>query len=162
VSVKGPDQDLARWLDGRFLLRSNRPATKLLAEAVLSAYADRLAPSADAFVRSRLGELAEDGAIDTFVRNLRALLLAPPVPGRVVTLRGAGSIARRVQDPLAELVKVEPRSIGVGQYQHDLDTKRLEAALDAVVEDAVAAVGADVNTASPALLQRVPGVGPAL
>ena len=79
-----------------------------------------------------------------------------------VTLRGAVSIARRTQDPLAELVKIEPRALGVGQYQHDLPAALLDAALAGVVEDAVSAVGVDVNTASAALLSYVPGVGPAL
>ena len=75
-----------------------------------------------------------------------------------VNLRSAVSIARRLQDPLAELVKIEPKAIGVGQYQHDMPEKQLEAALDAVVEDCVNAVGVDVNTASPSLLRRVSGL----
>jgi uncharacterized protein len=79
-----------------------------------------------------------------------------------VSLRGAVSIARRLQDPLAELVKIEPKSIGVGQYQHDVTAAKLDRSLDAVVEDCVNAVGVDVNTASPALLSRVAGVGPLL
>ncbi len=77
-----------------------------------------------------------------------------------VNLRSAVSIARRLQDPLAELVKIEPKAIGVGQYQHDMPEKKLEAALDAVVEDCVNAVGVDVNTASPSLLRRVSGLTP--
>lgn len=276
VSINGPQEELVRWLSGRNGLGVNRPASPLVREAVESAYTERLAASADAFVRTRMSEIAEEGAIETFVKNLRSLLLAAPLPGRVVlgfdpgfangcklavvdatgkvlgtgtiyphpprqreaeargqleklvrdhgvqlvaigngtaarestrfvrtvfpaaaggqraavevavvsevgasvysaselakaelpgmdvVLRGAVSIARRVQDPLAELVKVEPRSLGVGQYQHDLDEKRLEAALDAVVEDAVSAVGADANTASPELLRRIAGVGPGL
>ncbi|HNU05099.1 MAG TPA: Tex family protein [Anaerolineae bacterium] len=79
-----------------------------------------------------------------------------------VSMRGAVSIARRLQDPLAELVKIDAKSIGVGLYQHDVDQKKLAATLDAVVEDAVNAVGVDVNTASPALLQYVAGIGPKL
>ena len=79
-----------------------------------------------------------------------------------VTLRGAASIARRLQDPLAELVKIDPKSIGVGQYQHDLSEQKLGRSLDAVVEDCVNAVGVDVNTASAKLLARVSGVGEAL
>jgi uncharacterized protein len=79
-----------------------------------------------------------------------------------VSLRGAVSIARRLQDPLAELVKIDPKSIGVGQYQHDVTAAKLDRSLDAVVEDCVNAVGVDVNTASPALLSRVAGVGPLL
>ncbi|MGA1795954.1 MAG: Tex family protein [bacterium] len=79
-----------------------------------------------------------------------------------VTIRGAISIARRLQDPLAELVKIEPKSIGVGQYQHDVDQKMLQDALDAVVESGVNFVGVDVNTASASLLQYVSGIGPRL
>ncbi|KUM37028.1 Tex family protein [Arthrobacter sp. EPSL27] len=89
-------------------------------------------------------------------------LAAAELPGMDVSLRGAVSIARRLQDPLAELVKIEPKSIGVGQYQHDVTSAKLDRSLDAVVEDCVNAVGVDVNTASPALLSRVAGVGPLL
>jgi uncharacterized protein len=89
-------------------------------------------------------------------------LAAKEFPGLDVSLRGAVSIARRLQDPLAELVKIEPKAIGVGQYQHDVDQHRLARSLDAVVEDAVNAVGVDLNTASAALLARVSGVGPTL
>ncbi|MBJ6134284.1 RNA-binding transcriptional accessory protein [Ochrobactrum sp. Q0168] len=84
---------------------------------------------------------------------------ASEFPQLDVSLRGAVSIARRLQDPLAELVKIEPKSIGVGQYQHDVDQLRLARALDAVVEDAVNAVGVDLNTASASLLARVSGLG---
>ena len=87
---------------------------------------------------------------------------ASEFPGLDVSLRGAVSIARRLQDPLAELVKIEPKSIGVGQYQHDVDQYRLARALDAVVEDAVNAVGVDLNTASAPLLARVSGLGASL
>jgi uncharacterized protein len=80
------------------------------------------------------------------------------LPDMDVSMRGAVSIARRLQDPLAELVKIDPRSIGVGLYQHDVDQKRLSAALDAVVESVVNYVGVDVNTASPALLGYVAGL----
>ncbi|MCA4133961.1 Tex family protein [Arthrobacter sp. M4] len=89
-------------------------------------------------------------------------LAAAELPGMDVSLRGAVSIARRLQDPLAELVKIEPKSIGVGQYQHDVTASKLDRSLDAVVEDCVNAVGVDLNTASPALLSRVAGVGPLL
>ncbi|WP_461189274.1 Tex family protein [Arthrobacter sp. Z4-13] len=89
-------------------------------------------------------------------------LAAAELPGIDVSLRGAVSIARRLQDPLAELVKIDPKSIGVGQYQHDVTASKLDRSLDAVVEDCVNAVGVDVNTASPALLSRVAGVGPLL
>ncbi len=87
---------------------------------------------------------------------------AAEFPQLDVSLRGAVSIARRLQDPLAELVKIEPKSIGVGQYQHDVDQTRLARALDAVVEDAVNAVGVDLNTASASLLARVSGLGASL
>ncbi|TGQ52884.1 RNA-binding transcriptional accessory protein [Mesorhizobium sp. M1C.F.Ca.ET.193.01.1.1] len=87
---------------------------------------------------------------------------AAEFPGLDVSLRGAVSIARRLQDPLAELVKIEPKSIGVGQYQHDVDQYRLGRSLEAVVEDAVNAVGVDLNTASAPLLARVSGLGPSL
>src|SRR6201984_275471 len=84
------------------------------------------------------------------------------LPGLDVSLRGAVSIARRLQDPLAELVKIDPQSIGVGQYQHDLSEHKLSRSLDAVVEDCVNAVGVDVNTASTPLLSRVSGIGEGL
>ncbi len=80
------------------------------------------------------------------------------LPDLDVSMRGAVSIARRLQDPLSELVKIDPQSIGVGLYQHDVDQKRLGAALDVVVESAVNHVGVDLNTASPALLQYVSGI----
>lgn len=84
------------------------------------------------------------------------------LPQLDVSMRGAVSIARRVLDPLAELVKIDPKAIGVGLYQHDVDQKRLAETLDAVVESAVNTVGADLNTASPALLRYVAGIGPKL
>ena len=84
------------------------------------------------------------------------------LPDLDVTLRGAVSIARRVQDPLAELVKIEPRSIGVGMYQHDLEEKELDQALAGTIESVVNQVGVDLNTASPALLAHVAGIGPKL
>lgn len=84
------------------------------------------------------------------------------LPDLDVTLRGAVSIARRALDPLAELVKIDPKSIGVGLYQHDVDQKALTAALDATVESVVNRVGVDLNTASPALLAHVAGIGPKL
>ncbi|WP_326701066.1 RNA-binding transcriptional accessory protein [Streptomyces sp. NBC_01754] len=84
------------------------------------------------------------------------------LPDMDVSLRGAVSIARRLQDPLAELVKIDPKSIGVGQYQHDLSEVKLSRSLDAVVEDCVNGVGVDVNTASAPLLSRVSGIGATL
>jgi uncharacterized protein len=89
-------------------------------------------------------------------------LAAREFPDLDVSLRGAVSIARRLQDPLAELVKIEPKSIGVGQYQHDVDQHRLGKSLDAVIEDVVNAVGVDLNMASAPLLAHVSGLGPGL
>jgi uncharacterized protein len=89
-------------------------------------------------------------------------LASREMPGLDVSLRGAVSIARRLQDPLAELVKIDPKSIGVGQYQHDVSQTKLARSLDAVVEDCVNAVGVDVNTASPALLARISGLSASL
>ena len=85
-------------------------------------------------------------------------LAARELPGVDVSLRGGVSIARRLQDPLAELVKIDPKSIGVGQYQHDVSQVKLARSLENVVEDCVNAVGVDLNTASPALLARVSGL----
>jgi len=84
------------------------------------------------------------------------------LPDMDVSLRGAVSIARRVQDPLAELVKIDPKSLGVGMYQHDVSQTELEEALDAVVENVVNRVGVALNSASPTLLTRVAGIGPSL
>jgi uncharacterized protein len=83
-------------------------------------------------------------------------------PDLDLTVRGAVSIGRRLMDPLAELVKIDPKSIGVGQYQHDVDQPALRRALDEVVQSCVGAVGAEANTASPDLLRAVPGIGPAV
>ena len=89
-------------------------------------------------------------------------LAAEEFPQFDVNLRSAVSIARRLQDPLAELVKIDPKAIGVGQYQHDMPQKELDASLNAVVEDCVNAVGVDLNTASPSLLTRVAGLNGAI
>ena len=89
-------------------------------------------------------------------------LAVAELPGLDVSLRGAVSIARRLQDPLAELVKIDPKSIGVGQYQHDVDQRRLKKRLDDIVMSAVNRVGVEVNTASIALLASVSGIGPVL
>lgn len=89
-------------------------------------------------------------------------LASAELPDLDVSIRGAVSIARRLQDPLAELVKIDPKSIGVGQYQHDVDQRQLSSRLDAIVEDCVNAVGVEVNTASEALLARVSGLSTAV
>ncbi|PID82679.1 MAG: RNA-binding transcriptional accessory protein [Clostridiales bacterium] len=91
-----------------------------------------------------------------------SVLGAEEFPSLDVSLRSAVSIARRLQDPLAELVKIDPKSIGVGQYQHDMPQKRLSEVLSAVVEDSVNSVGVDANTASASLLSYVAGIGPML
>lgn len=91
-----------------------------------------------------------------------SILAAQEFPDIDVSIRGAISIARRVQDPLAELVKIEPKAIGVGQYQHDLNQTRLANSLDVVTEDCVNAVGVDINTASVPLLTKVSGLNPAI
>ncbi|WP_267277921.1 Tex family protein [Arthrobacter sp. CDRTa11] len=129
---------------------ASRETDKLAAELI------KLLPAADRKPQKLV--VSEAGAS---VYSASALASAE-LPGMDVSLRGAVSIARRLQDPLAELVKIDPKSIGVGQYQHDVTAVKLDRSLDAVVEDCVNAVGVDVNTASPALLSRVAGVGPLL
>lgn len=122
----------------------------------------------EALAADLLGDLPEPRPTKVVVSEAGASVYsasataAAEFPELDVSLRGAVSIARRLQDPLAELVKIEPKSIGVGQYQHDVDQYRLARALDAVVEDAVNAVGVDLNTASAPLLARVSGVGDAV
>ncbi len=122
----------------------------------------------DRLVSAMLGDMAPPKPIKVVVSEAGASVYsaseraAAEFPNLDVSLRGAVSIARRLQDPLAELVKIDPKSIGVGQYQHDVDQARLAKALDAVVEDAVNAVGVDLNTASASLLARVSGLGASL
>ncbi|MCC6783385.1 MAG: RNA-binding transcriptional accessory protein [Planctomycetes bacterium] len=122
----------------------------------------------DAVVGQLLRRVADLGVVRVMANEAGASvysaseLASKELPSLDVSLRGAVSIARRVQDPLAELVKIEPKSIGVGQYQHDVNQVRLGKALDAVVEDCVNGVGVDLNTASPALLARVAGLSPTL
>ncbi|MDQ1593680.1 MAG: protein Tex, partial [Arthrobacter pascens] len=139
---------------------ASRETDKLAAELIkqLSAAAPLGGAAAGAAAAPQKLVVSEAGAS---VYSASALAAAE-LPGMDVSLRGAVSIARRLQDPLAELVKIDPKSIGVGQYQHDVTAAKLDRSLDAVVEDCVNAVGVDVNTASPALLSRVAGVGPLL
>ena len=119
-------------------------------------------------VAARVKELGGDAPTPVVVSESGASvysaseLASKECPDLDVSLRGAVSIARRLQDPLAELVKVDPKSIGVGQYQHDVNQSSLTDALNAVVEDAVNAVGVDLNTASAPLLTRVAGVTPTI
>jgi protein Tex len=132
---------------------ASRETDKLAGELV-SALAGRASDTANPGLKLTKVMVSEAGAS---VYSASAYASAE-LPGLDVSLRGAVSIARRLQDPLAELVKIEPRSIGVGQYQHDLPESSLSRSLDAVVEDAVNAVGVDVNTASVPLLRRVSGI----
>lgn len=268
VAVEVDQEAVLAWLERRFV-RSGAVTTDLVRRAVADAYKRLVAPAVERDVRNELTEKAQGQAVVIFSRNLRSLLLQPPVPGKVVlgidpafrtgckwavvnetgrlldtgvvyptppqnrvaeaeaqlerlikehgvqvitigngtasreteqfvaglikklkgvdlaytivneagasvysaselaakefpqldvSQRGAVSIARRLQDPLAELVKIEPRSIGVGQYQHDIAPRLLDESLSGVVESAVNYVGVDVNTASPALLQYVAGI----
>ncbi len=173
-------------LDGRGELKAQLtiyPHTGRESEAgvALAALIKTHAPEAIAIGNGTAGRETE-----TFVRKLQASGLVPPklrvlsvseagasvysaseiareeLPGVDVTLRGAVSIGRRLQDPLAELVKIDPKSIGVGQYQHDVDQPALAASLDRVVETVVNRVGVELNTASPTLLRHIAGLGPAL
>ena len=275
VTVEAPEEDILRYLKKKTILHEDAPTTPYLAEAVEDAYSRLIKPSIENEVRSMLTESAEDGAITVFGKNLRQLLMQPPIAGKTVLgwdpafrtgcklavtdptgkvldttvvyptaptnpvkikaaketvkklirkygvelisigngtasreseqivaelltelrsedpdrkvayiitneagasvysasalateefpnfdvgQRSAASIARRVQDPLAELVKITPESIGVGQYQHDMNQKKLREALSGVVEDCVNQVGVDLNTASSSLLEYISGI----
>ncbi len=121
----------------------------------------------EALVRSTVREMA-DAPVIVIVNEAGASVYSASdvareeLPELDVSLRGAPSIARRLQDPLAELVKIDPKSIGVGQYQHDVNQSRLKKRLDDVVETCVNRVGVEINTASPSLLSYVAGLGPTL
>lgn len=129
---------------------------------------EQLAARLIALMKDEENEPDEDGLHYLIVNEAGASvysasrLARAELPDLDVSLRGAVSIARRVQDPLAELVKIDPQSIGVGMYQHDVNQKELAETLDWVVESVVNRVGVDVNTASPALLTHVSGIGPTL
>lgn len=268
VKVEAPEEDILRFLEKKVITRDNPYTTSVLKEVVADAYDRLIAPAIEREVRSSLTEMAEDGAIRVFGKNLEQLLMQPPIAGQVVlgwdpafrtgcklavvdptgkvldttviyptapqnkveeakavlkkliakyhiTLislgngtasreseqvivdllkeipvkvqyiivneagasvysasklateefpnfdvgqRSATSMARRLQDPLAELVKIDPKSIGVGQYQHDMNQKKLSEALSGVVEDCVNKVGVDLNTASASLLEYISGI----
>jgi protein Tex len=121
---------------------------------------------AERFIRGALVETGQSSVIVVPVSEAGASvysasdLAGKELPGLDLTIRGAVSIARRLQDPLAELVKIEPKAIGVGQYQHDVHQPLLSRKLDEVVESCVNGVGVELNTASPALLSHVAGIGP--
>ncbi len=268
VKVEAPEEDILRFLERKVITRDNPNTTPVLKEVVADAYDRLIAPAIEREIRSSLTEMAEDGAIRVFGKNLEQLLMQPPIVGQVVlgwdpafrtgcklavvdptgkvldttviyptapqnkveeaktvlkkliskyhiTLislgngtasreseqvivdllkeipvkvqyiivneagasvysasklateefpnfdvgqRSAASMARRLQDPLAELVKIDPKSIGVGQYQHDMNQKKLSEALSGVVEDCVNKVGVDLNTASASLLEYISGI----
>ena len=268
VKVDAPEEEIIEYLNKRIIVHPECDAAIYIEEAIKDSYDRLIAPSIEREIRNELTEMAEEGAIDVFGKNLHQLLMQPPVAGHVVlgwdpafrtgcklavvdatgkvldtvviyptppqnkvaeakvTLkklikkygvdlislgngtasreseqvivslikeidsdlkyvivneagasvysasklateefpnfdvgqRSAASIARRIQDPLAELVKIDPKSIGVGQYQHDMNQKRLSTALTGVVEDCVNSVGVDLNTASASLLEYVSGI----
>ena len=272
VKIKPPVDKIISYLEKQIITSDNRFTTPLLKEAIADSYDRLIAPSIERDIRNELTEKAEDGAITVFGKNLKQLLLQPPIAGHVVlgwdpafrtgcklavvdptgkvletkvifptapqnkvaeakaelkrlikkyniTLislgngtasreseqvivelikeidtplqyvivseagasvysasklateefpsfdvgqRSAASIARRLQDPLSELVKIEPKAIGVGQYQHDMNQKKLDESLGGVVEDSVNLVGVDINTASAALLEYVSGINKTL
>ena len=271
VSVLSPDDAILKYLKKKTITKDNPYTTPIIKAAILDSYKRLISPSIEREVRNELTARAEDGAIDVFGKNLKQLLMQPPISGKTVLgwdpafrtgcklavvdqtgkvldttvifptaphnkieesrkvlrnliekykvslisignrtasreseqfvagflkelpgvsyiitneagasvysasslateefpefdvgQRSAASIARRVQDPLAELVKIEPRSIGVGQYQHDMDQKKLSETLTGVVEDAVNSVGVDLNTASFSLLSYISGITPAV
>ena len=268
VKLSAPVDRILTYLEKQVIIADNAYTTPVLKEVVKDSYDRLIAPAIEREIRNELTEKAEDGAIDVFGKNLRQLLLQPPITGQVVlgwdpafrtgcklavvdatgkvldtaviyptapqnkveeakakvkeliekygiTLisvgngtasresekiivdllreidgdvqyvivneagasvysasklaaeefpnfdvgqRSAASIARRLQDPLAELVKIDPKSIGVGQYQHDMNQKKLSEALEGVVEDSVNKVGVDLNTASASLLEYIAGI----
>ena len=272
VRVEAPEERILRYLEKKVIVRDNPHTTPVLKMVIADSYSRLIAPSIEREIRNELTEKAEDGSISVFGKNLKQLLMQPPIVGQVVlgwdpafrtgcklavvdatgkvldtvviyptapqnkvaeakailkkliakygiTLisvgngtasreseqvivelikelptpvryvivneagasvysasklateefpnfdvgqRSAASIARRLQDPLAELVKIDPRSIGVGQYQHDMNQKKLGEALSGVVEDCVNKVGVDLNTASAPLLEYVSGINKTL
>ncbi len=268
VAIEAPVDDIINYLKKQVIIKENDNTNTILEEAINDAYTRLIAPSIENEIRNDLTEMAEDGAIKVFGKNLGQLLMQPPISGRVVLgwdpafrtgcklcvvdetgkvldttviyptppqnkveeskvklkqliskynvslislgngtasreseqiivellkeipvkveyiivneagasvysasklateefpefdvgQRSAASMARRLQDPLSELVKIEPKSIGVGQYQHDMNQKKLTESLAAVVEDCVNKVGVDLNTASASLLMYVSGI----
>ena len=268
VSVEAAVEQILRYLEKQVIVNDNPVTTPVLKETIADSYDRLIAPAVEREVRNMLTEKAEDGAISVFGKNLRQLLMQPPIAGKVVLgwdpafrtgcklaivdptgkvldtkviyptapqfkvneakaelkklidkynvelisvgngtasreseavivellkeinkpvqyvivneagasvysasklateefpnfdvgQRSAASIARRLQDPLAELVKIDPKSIGVGQYQHDMNQKKLGETLGGVVEDCVNSVGVDLNTASVSLLEYISGI----
>ncbi len=155
-----PHEPQKQWQEAKATLRHWIEAYHVRAIAIGNGTASR---ETETLVAELLGELEGETAYAIVNEAGASVYSASPLarqelPDLDVSLRGAVSIARRLQDPLAELVKIDPKSIGVGLYQHDVDQKALAEALDAVVESVVNSVGVNVNTASPALLQRVAGL----
>ena len=272
VKIEAPEEEILRYLNKQVIVKKNPYTTPVLQDTIADSYQRLIAPAIEREIRSSLTEMAEDGAIRVFGKNLEQLLMQPPIVNQVVlgwdpafrtgckiavvdatgkvldttvvyptapqnkveeakaviknliekyhvTLislgngtasresemvivellkelrepvqyvivneagasvysasklateefpnfdvgqRSAASMARRLQDPLAELVKIDPKSIGVGQYQHDMNQKKLSEALSGVVEDCVNKVGVDLNTASASLLEYISGVSKAV
>lgn len=272
VKIKAPQDKILLYLEKEVLKNNNPVTAPVLKEIIADSYERLIAPSIEREIRNALTEKAEEGAISVFGKNLKQLLMQPPIAGKVVLgwdpafrtgcklavvdetgkvlatkvifptapqnkvaeakaelkkliekyhvslisvgngtasreseqvivsfiketglpvsyvivneagasvysasklateefpnfdvgQRSAASIARRLQDPLAELVKIDPKSIGVGQYQHDMNQKKLDEALTAVVEDCVNSVGVDLNTASAPLLSYISGISKAI
>lgn len=272
VKIEAPEEEILRYLKKQVIVKQNPYTTPVLQDTIADSYQRLIAPAIEREIRSSLTEMAEDGAIRVFGKNLEQLLMQPPIVNQVVlgwdpafrtgckiavvdatgkvldttvvyptapqnkveeakaviknliekyhvTLislgngtasresemvivellkelrepvqyvivneagasvysasklateefpnfdvgqRSAASMARRLQDPLAELVKIDPKSIGVGQYQHDMNQKKLSEALSGVVEDCVNKVGVDLNTASASLLEYISGVSKAV
>lgn len=161
-----PHEPQRQWSEAKRLLASAVSGAQIDVVAIGNGTASR---ESEQLVAEVIGELAESPARRDVAYALvneagASVYSASPLaraefPDLDVSVRGAISIARRLQDPLSELVKIDAQSIGVGLYQHDVDQKKLQESLDAVVEDAVNLVGVDVNTASPALLRYVAGIG---
>lgn len=272
VKIEAPVEDIIRYLNKKIIYKADHDSATYISEAISDSYDRLIAPSIEREIRNELTDMAEEGAINVFGKNLHQLLMQPPVAGQTVlgwdpafrtgcklavvdptgkvldtiviyptepqkkiaeakqvlkklidkygiTLislgngtasresemvivellkeikqdvkyvivneagasvysasklateefpnfdvgqRSAASIARRIQDPLAELVKIDPKSIGVGQYQHDMNQKNLGNALTGVVEDCVNSVGVDLNTASAPLLEYISGINKTL
>ena len=171
VKIEAPEEDILRYLTKKVITRENEHTTPYLQEVLEDSYKRLIAPAIEREIRSDLTENAEDGAIRVFGKNPdsasdAAAYCRKSCPGLgsglSYGLQAAVSIARRLQDPLAELVKIDPKSIGVGQYQHDMNQKKLSEALGNVVEDCVNSVGVDLNTASASLLEYVSGISKAI
>jgi protein Tex len=158
-----PHEPQRRWNDSLNILQALVKRHRVSLIAIGNGTASRETEKLAAELIGQVGELHYMIASEAGASVYSASPLArAELPSLDVSLRGAVSIARRVQDPLAELVKIDPKSIGIGLYQHDVNQHELTHALDGTVESVVNSVGVDVNTASPALLAHVSGIGPKL